>query len=98
MSYPPNGKTFRERFAAMLQTIAYHKRYQHKHLARLAGATDTKTVANWLSGANTPSGEHLVNLMGDPDICEAILQMIRPDGPLSEDRRDEIWRALIGEE
>lgn len=92
MSYPSTGRTFRERFGAALAEIASRCRYQQKHLARMTGA-NVKTVANWLSGANAPSGEHLVHLIREED--EVLFTVLAMADRLPENLTAEQRLALL---
>jgi hypothetical protein len=66
----------------------------HKTLMRWTGANE-RTAKNWLSGANGPSGEHLLLLMRNSDrVFECVLQLSCRPAVLSSQRLAEVRNSL----
>jgi hypothetical protein len=65
-----------------------------KTLMRWTGANE-RTTKNWLSGANGPSGEHLLEIMRNSDlIFECVLELIDRKVVLSHRKLEEVHDAL----
>jgi hypothetical protein len=65
-----------------------------KTLMRWTGANE-RTTKNWLSGANGPSGEHLLEIIRNSDLVfECVLQLIDRKVVLSHRKLEEVHDAL----
>jgi hypothetical protein len=65
-----------------------------KTLMRWTGANE-RTTKNWLSGANGPSGEHLLEIMRNSDLVfECVLELIDRKVILSHRKLEEVHDAL----
>jgi hypothetical protein len=65
-----------------------------KTLMRWTG-TNERTTKNWLSGANGPSGEHLLKIMGKSDLVfERVLGLIDRKIVLSHRKLEELHDTL----
>ena len=65
-----------------------------KTLMRWTGANE-RTAKNWLSGANVPSGEHLLEIIGHSDLVfECVMQLIDRKIVLSHRKLEELHDAL----
>src|SRR4030081_1421126 len=65
-----------------------------KTLMRWTGANE-RTAKNWLSGANVPSGEHLLEIIGHSDLVfECVMQLIDRKIVLSHRKLEEVHDAL----
>jgi hypothetical protein len=61
---------------------------------RWTGANE-RTTKNWLSGANGPSGEHLLEIMRKSDLVfECVLELIDRKVVLSHRKLEEVHHAL----
>jgi len=76
----PNGAgmrspTYASLIAGVLSSELGNSHRAHKTLMRWTGANE-RTVKNWLSGSNGPSGEHLLQLMRNSDaVFECVLSL-----------------------
>jgi hypothetical protein len=65
-----------------------------KTLMRWTSANE-RTTKNWLSGANGPSGEHLLEIMRNSDLVfECVLELIGRKVVLSSGKLEEVRDAL----
>jgi hypothetical protein len=101
--FPKTGRKFlgREQQADYASSISDVLRAQlgttHqaiKTLMRWTGANE-RTTKNWLSGANGPSGEHLLEIMRNSDLVfECVLELIDRKVILSHRKLEEVHDAL----
>lgn len=104
--FPKTGKKFpvgpssaSSNYAALIAEILRSElgssHQAHKTLMRWTGANE-RTAKNWLSGANGPSGEHLLQLMRHSDrVYEFVLRLSHRPVLLSCQRLAEIRNSLV---
>lgn len=104
--FPKTGKKFPNyvnlvapRYACLIADILKaelgNSHQAHKTLMRWTGANE-RTAKNWLSGANGPSGEHLLQLMRNSDqVFEFVLKLSQRPAVLSNRRLVEIRNCLL---
>src|SRR5690348_12015943 len=103
--FPKTGKKFPDDFGSTSPTYAGliadilkselgNSHQAHKTLMRWTGANE-RTAKNWLSGANGPSGEHLLQLMRNSDrVFEFVLRLSHRPALLSNRRLEEVRNSL----
>ncbi|MCK1457113.1 hypothetical protein IVB34_01740 [Bradyrhizobium sp. 2] len=103
--FPKTGKTFPDGegftsstyaslIADILKSELGNSHQAHKTLMRWTGANE-RTAKNWLSGANGPSGEHLLQLMRNSDrVFEFVLRLSHRPAVLSNQRLEEVRNSL----
>jgi hypothetical protein len=80
--------------AEALRADLSHSHQAIKTLMRWTGANE-RTAKNWLSGANGPSGEHLLEIIRHSDLVfEGVLSLIDRKAVLSLRKLEEVHDAL----
>ncbi|EIG60584.1 hypothetical protein Bra1253DRAFT_05349 [Bradyrhizobium sp. WSM1253] len=96
-TFPNDGKTslsYARLIADILRSELGNSHQAHKTLMRWTGANE-RTAKNWLSGANGPSGEHLLQLMRNSDqVFEFVLRLSHRPALLSTRKLGEIRTSL----
>ncbi|MBR0931695.1 hypothetical protein JQ561_34225 [Bradyrhizobium diazoefficiens] len=94
--FPKSGTsaTYASLIADILKSELGNSHKAHKTLMRWTGANE-RTAKNWLSGANGPSGEHLLQLMRSSDrVFEFVVRLSRRPALLSTHRLAEVRNSL----
>jgi hypothetical protein len=96
--FPNGGEQHAPTYAALIGDILRaelgNTHQAHKTLMRWTGVNE-RTAKNWLSGANGPSGEHLLLLMRNSDrVFECVLQLSRRPAVLSCQRLADVRNSL----
>jgi hypothetical protein len=88
------SSTYASLIADILKLELGNSHQAHKTLMRWTGANE-RTAKNWLSGANGPSGEHLLQLMRNSDrVFEFVLRLSHRPALLSNQRLEEVRNSL----
>ncbi|WLA79489.1 hypothetical protein [Bradyrhizobium elkanii] len=89
-----SNPTYASLVAQILRAELGNSHQAHKTLMKWTGANE-RTAKNWLSGANGPSGEHLLQLMRSSDrVFELVLRLSRRPAVLSNQTLVEIRNSL----
>lgn len=88
------SSTYANLIADILRAELGNSHQAQKTLMRWTGANE-RTAKNWLSGANGPSGEHLLQLMRNSDrVFEFVLKLSHRPAFLSSQRLAEVRNSL----
>jgi hypothetical protein len=97
--FPVRGQVNKSEYAMLIAEILRHElgnsHQAHKTLMKWTGANE-RTAKNWLSGANGPSGEHLLQLVRNSDLVfECVLNLVGRKAVISNRNLAELRNSLL---